>query len=85
MSTPTNVDRAVRAADALLAAGVDTGVGVPGRPDSVYPLRDLLADLMHYCDLYAVDFDDELRIARYHYRAETEEEAYDRHDAYEED
>ena len=33
-------------------------------------VRDLLADLRHYCDAKAINFDDESRIALDHYIAE---------------
>ena len=33
-------------------------------------VRDLLADLRHYCDAKHVDFDDEARIASEHYSVE---------------
>lgn len=34
-------------------------------------LKDLLADLMHYCDRNGEDFDVALDAARFHYKAET--------------
>lgn len=33
-------------------------------------IRDLLADLMHYCDQYGIDFENELRIAQENYRGD---------------
>ena len=39
-------------------------------PDHV---SDLLADLMHYCAAHKIDFDDQLRLCRLHFKAETEE------------
>ena len=34
-------------------------------------IRDLLADIQHYCDKYSIDFANELRIASDNYQAET--------------
>jgi NTP pyrophosphatase (non-canonical NTP hydrolase) len=62
---PTEQDmRIARAAKALWASEYE---------DSKEEIRDLLADLMHYADCYAIDFDDELRIARDHHAAEVAE------------
>jgi len=36
---------------------------------------DLLTDLMHYCDVYGVDFDGRLDMARVHYNEEITEDA----------
>jgi DNA-dependent RNA polymerase auxiliary subunit epsilon len=33
-------------------------------------VRDLLADLMHFCDEYAIDFFDELESAKLYYKKE---------------
>lgn len=37
-------------------------------------VRDLLADLLHWCDLNGIDFDAELEIARDHFHCETNED-----------
>ena len=37
------------------------------------PVIDLLADLMHYCAAADVIFDEQLRLCRLHFKAETEE------------
>lgn len=33
-------------------------------------VTDVLADLLHYCKFYGVDFDNQLRIARTHFEEE---------------
>lgn len=37
-------------------------------------IRDLLADLLHYCTAKDVDFDNELRVARDHWQCETSDD-----------
>lgn len=39
-----------------------------------YYIRDLLCDLMHFCDEYAIDFQEQLRIGEAFYDEEVEEE-----------
>ena len=63
-----NADRAEWAHRAVLAFETATGTD---REDA---LCDLLADLMHWCNVYGQDFDHELGRARMHYEAETEPE-----------
>ena len=63
-----NADRAEWAHRAVLAFENATGTD---REDA---LADLLADLMHWCNVYGQDFDRELCQARSHYQAETEPE-----------
>ena len=36
-------------------------------------VRDLLADILHYCDKHSIDFTNELRIASDNYQAEIEQ------------
>ena len=43
----------------------------PDTKERELALRDLLADLMHYSDEYAINFANELRIARDNYADET--------------
>ena len=64
MKTTTNEDRANRAASTL------------DYYTQFAPLvvSDLLADLMHYCDQYAIDFYRELQDAQWNYREEVKEE-----------
>lgn len=50
-----NILLAVKAARAALAAT---------EYDREFAVRDLLADLLHYCDETGEDFDNELRVAR---------------------
>ena len=38
-----------------------------------YYIRDLLCDLMHFCDEYAIDFQNQLRIAEIFYDEEIKE------------
>lgn len=42
-------------------------------------VRDMLADLMHLCDEYAINFDDQLSIATDHYSYEITAEYYEEH------
>jgi hypothetical protein len=42
------------------------------RSDTATNIRDLLTDLMHYCDARGVNFTDELRTAQANYRNEVE-------------
>lgn len=41
------------------------------RTDAPDACSDLLADLMHFCDRYGLDFDSELARAKMHYEEET--------------
>ena len=66
MSEPTNNERATRI-DAVLEAYAR----IPDEAD----LRDLLADIMHYCDREKIDFDAELSQATDNYAFEKEEPA----------
>lgn len=40
-------------------------------------MADLLANLMHYCEMYGVDFEDRLRVARDHFGFEGEAKPVD--------
>ena len=42
--------------------------------DEDWYIRDLLCDLKHFCDEYAIDFENQLRIAEIFYDEEVEEE-----------
>jgi hypothetical protein len=42
--------------------------------DKENALRDLLADMLHFCDIYGVDFENELRVARDNHLSEVEGE-----------
>ncbi len=68
MTEPTNEDRAEWARKALATFMFTTG---SEREDAVC---DLLADLMHYCRLNDIDFEDELRRGRVHFEEEVSEE-----------
>jgi hypothetical protein len=61
--TPTNRDRAARLDEILPLYPEDQHTNV----------IDLLADLLHWCELNRVDFEDTLRIARMHFEAERDE------------
>lgn len=63
MSEMTNFDRVSRAITALQAYTKQD-------PDKATALRDLLSDLRHYCDEYAIDFSHELETATDNYLAE---------------
>ena len=58
---PDNVSRSRRAAHGLKAYDPEVAV------------RDLLTDLMHYCDTHAIDFAYELEVAQRNYVCEVEE------------
>jgi hypothetical protein len=63
-----NARRIDRAAKAIWA-----GEYLQDHPkDHETAVRDLLSDLRHYCDCYAVDFGNEDRIAHSNYLAELE-------------
>ena len=56
---------------------LDTGSGdlVIDFPEET--VRDLLADIMHYCNLHDIDFDNEVRIAEDNYQSELFEDETD--------
>ena len=62
-----NDERAGCAGEALRQFELVTGV------DDRYALRDLLCNLIHWCDRNDFDFEAELSRARVHYEAETGE------------
>lgn len=64
MSTPTSLQRAAWAEEALLAFRKES------RCDHEDSLGDLLADLMHWASFTGFDFDLALDRARMHYDAE---------------
>lgn len=68
---PTNKDRAQRMQTALYVYSHNLGEG--GRVDSD-TIRDILADLMHYCNQNDIPFTEELRVATDNYEAEILEE-----------
>jgi len=68
---PDNRDRAERATETVgrykrLAYGAKQA---PHEPND-QAVGDLLADLMHYCDLHGYDFDWQVQKARDHFAAE---------------
>lgn len=65
---PTNEERAERI-DTVMQAYCLTldGRDFEGDEDDV---RDLLADLMHFCERMEIDFEENLRIARTNFEAE---------------
>jgi len=67
---PANKERAGWAMAAVASFIVATGMQ---DEDLDTILTDLLADLMHACDNSGLDFDDLVRIARYHHEAEQSE------------
>ena len=52
----------------------DENVKDAEEPTDEWLVRDLLCDLKHFCDEYAIDFDSELSRANYHYLREKEDE-----------
>ena len=66
-----NDNRADSAESALVLFRQKTGLDTEG--DKEAALRDLLANLMHWCDRYGQDFDYELVQGRNHYVAEITE------------
>lgn len=71
MGDPTNADRAARVAKLM---GVYSTM--VGEDEGETMVSSLLADIRHYCDAQAVDFDDCLRLSEIHHDTEvTEDEA----------
>ena len=52
----------------------DENVKDAEEPTDEWLVRDLLCDLKHFCDEYAIDFDSELSRANNHYLREKEDE-----------
>ena len=63
-----NEQRASRVADALQYRDY-----LECRGEEATAVRDLLADLRHYCDLYGIDFAEQDRIAHDNYLAELQD------------
>lgn len=74
MTEPTNDERANRIPPALLAYEEAKGDG-NGIPDET-SIRDLLADLMHYCRKNDLNFNQELRFAAENFEIEVNEEEH---------
>ena len=70
----TNRDRATWAAYAMDTFEKETGISGDDVQDT---LSDLLADLMHWAEFSAYDFDTELERARWHFQAELADETVD--------
>src|ERR1700688_3272757 len=76
-----NSDRALRGELAAVSFASVTGLNSDIRVDPETVLTDLLADLMHWCDVEAnrgrklesIDFESALKRARRHYRSEYDE------------
>ena len=69
----TNRERAHHAYRAL--AGTVSSNPYVDREDHATSVSDFLADLMHFCDRFGVDFEAALMRAETHYLAELDEEA----------
>lgn len=69
--TPRNSDRVVWGASALISFAqlLNTGADLATEPQIV--LVDLLADLMHWCDVEEIDFEHVVERARCHYIEES--------------
>lgn len=69
--------RAARASVALAeyeSHAYEKELAVADPPQFEESVRDLLADLMHFCDKFDIHFMEEFRIARNNYFAEIEED-----------
>lgn len=62
--TVASAERALRALESQDYG--ENGMYQEGTPDIV----DILADLMHYADIFEQDFEESMRIARNHYQEE---------------
>jgi hypothetical protein len=69
---PSNADRALWGEFAMVIFADATGLSADLQVDPETVLGDLLADLMHWCDVHTrpVDFDLALRHARHNYSEE---------------
>ena len=77
MSNPirkTNKDRTDAIASLMLVFLQRYGYQQSEAQEDDYYIRDLLCDLMHFCDEYAIDFQEQLRIGEAFYDEEVEEE-----------
>jgi hypothetical protein len=81
-SQPSNADRALWGALAIAQMNGGVGSGQGSAVDAEIVLSDLLADLMHWCDLQAtarrrkppIEFESALEQARQYYREERDRE-----------
>lgn len=71
---PTNRDKAAFARVALRAYATRTGLAEHFPSDHETVISDLLADLMHYCTIHDLSFNDLLSRADRHYSEEWAEE-----------
>lgn len=74
----TNTDRAEWAKSALDVFAGETGLDADVEADGYYTaVKDLLGDLMHFCNQNEIDFDAALAGAETHFTAELAEEIED--------
>lgn len=70
MSEPTNEERALFVRDALEKYASKKGDDFSVLEDADTVVLDFMADLLHFCDLYGVDFEYCAAMGRTHYNAE---------------
>ena len=70
----TNKDRTDAIASLMLVFLQRYGYQQSQAQEDDYYIRDLLCDLMHFCDEYAIDFENQLRIAEMFYDEDIREE-----------
>ncbi len=76
ISPPNNELRAEAAATALQTYSLAKGMSLDEPPLSQGELlTDLITDLLHWCDLFDLDFDEALRMAHFHHEEERSEES----------
>ena len=68
----TNKDRALKVKK-LLGLSIDEEYQ-EDTEDKYYRVADVIADLRHFCDLYKLDWDGEIRLSEMHYEEEVEDE-----------
>ena len=70
----TNKDRTDAIASLMLVFLQRYGYQQSEAQEDDYYIRDLLCDLKHFCDEYAIDFENQLRIAEIFYDEDIREE-----------
>ena len=78
MSIRTNKDRTDNIHSVILVFLQRYGYEQSEAQQDDYYIRDLLCDLKHFCDEYAIDFENQLRIAEAFYAEEVTVTEYQR-------